>query len=303
MTDKIIIYKDGKNYYIPTGFIGYDGLVEINGTLLDNTSAKYITTNKIVSIRLATRKNVPDKYIHGEEVMDVVYYDARIEYLSHTFKEKIDEKYDEDGERKNVCIWKDKDAEKEFYRLTNKFQCFYKPVVVYGDWLDFEIVILPKSPSEFITPDWKVSEELTLTCVLNRTKMLKDTIVSMTKQFPTLKVTEYIGNFEPCLYINDTKYTISGIPRYNGGIMRGTITECVNEQNRLLVELSGYFNLEIGKKKGKQLSNATVVLEDVIAALRKFQYVKTKVSTERQYYDGIALLNSLKNKLEEEIKS
>jgi hypothetical protein len=304
MTDKIIVYKDEKNYYIPTTFIGYGGMVEVNGLLLDKpSSSNYIITSRVTSIRMATRKELPTKYIHGDEEMSAVDYDARIEYLSRNFKEKIDEKYDDDGERMNVCIWKDKDAEKEFYRLTNKFQCVYKPIVVYGDWIDFEFVTLPKSPSEFIIPDWKISEKLVLTCLFTRNKMLNNTIDSLTKQYPLLNVKNYCGNSEPCIYINDTRYNITGISRYNGGTFRGTLTECVDEQNRLLVELTGYFNIEIGKTKSKQLANVTVVLEDINAALRKFQFVKTKVATERQYREGIALLNSLKNKLEEEIKS
>jgi len=302
---KILIYKDGKTHYIPTNVFGYNGLIEINGVIVDNpSSSKYLTSSKVTSIRAVNRNNVPVRYMHGDEVMSAVDYDARIAYLTSTFKEKIDEKFDEEnGGKVNVCIWKNKDAEKEFYRLTNKFTCIREPVLTYSEYLEVEIVKLPKSPSIYIIPDWKTSDDLVTTCTFHRTKMLKETVDQLAKQFPTLEVSNYIGNYEPNIYINKTKYIISGMPHYNSGIVRGELSVCVADEKRLLSEVSGYFNLELGKTKMKPLVNATTVLDDLRAIELKMMYAKPKVAGKNYYDGGMRLIRELKAKIEKEIVS
>ena len=302
---KVVVYKDGKTHYIPTNVFGYGGLIEINGVVIDNpSSSKYLTSSKVTSIRAVTRNNVPVRYIHGDEVMSAVDYDARIEYLTHTFKEKIDEKYDEDnGGKINVCIWKNKDAEKEFYRLTNKFTCIREPVLTFSEYMDVEIVKLPKSPSAYIVPDWKTSDDIVTTCTFNRSKMVKETVDNLSKQFPSLKVANYVTNYEPNIYINDTKYIISGIPHYNSGVVRGELKACIEDEKRLLVEVTGYFNLELGKTKMKPLVNATTTLNAVRAIKSQMLYAKPKIAGQRYWEKGMQLIRELEASVAKEIVS
>ena len=201
------------------------------------------------------------------------------------FKEKIDEKYDEDGGRQNVCIWKDKDAEKEFYRLTNKFRPVNKAIIMYGEYMDFEIVKLPKTTSIYITVDWKVSDELKTTCTLNRAALMKDTVDRLAKANPTFKVSNYVTNFEPSIYINDVQYKITSVPHYNSGTLRGELSGCVAEEKRLIAEIEKYFAIEIGKKANKSIVNMTTMLADVKAIESKMLYAKPKIAG-KNYYDG-----------------
>jgi hypothetical protein len=298
MTDKIIIYKDGKTYYVPTNIIGYGAFIEINGALIENpTSSKYIASTQISSMRLATRTNVPSLYIYGDEHMKAKDYDTRLAELQSTYKEKIDEKFDDDGYKMNVCIWKDKNAEKEFYRLTNKFTRIDKPIVQYGEYLKFEVVTLPKNNSKYIIPDWKTSDLLTDTCTFMRQQMMSDMVNRLKAENPSLEVTNYIGSSSSSVYINHNSYVL---PIYNK-MLRGTLAACKQAEKEASDAITKWFALELGKIQQKPLQSATATLNAVNKIYSLAKGVQTKVATKRTYVDCTTAIYQLKLALEQEI--
>ena len=296
MPTDITVYKDGKTYYIPTSLMGYDGMFEINGSIIPNPNTPYITTSAVISIRPARLDKIPVSYQYGEDVIPIALYDARIEQLKR-FKEKIDEKYDEDGDKQNVCIWTDKDAEKEFYVLTNKYHPVYKPEYTFGEYLRISVVNIPKSKSPFIVPDWKVSNEIVLTCTFTRKAMVSQTVKNFIKANPHLKIADYSDNYTACVYINDTKYELHGL----GNITRGTLNECIDAEAKIHTEIKKWFMIESKKTEKKSVNDIGSVLAEVKAAIDSFQYIRPKVATKRYYDSTFKKLAALKDSLESEL--
>lgn len=297
IVDKLIIYKSGETYFLPIGFTNYGQLIEINGEILKSGNSP-MTTTKVESIRMVSRKEIPHMYINGSNSLTPEAYSRRIEYLQRTFKEQIDEKYDDDGMKQRVCIWKDKDKELEHYILVNHYTCVNKPVFVYGDYLDFEIVELPQSPNKYITADWKTSDKLVSTATINKTLLIKD-LCEMYVGNKTLKIDDYTNNS----YHSSSSYIrINGNNYYiNSGTYKGTLDECVNIENTIRKDFKKWITLELSKLKNKELTNCTSVLIDVEYILSQITKVQSKVSTKDNYVRGINRLKELKDKLEKEL--
>ena len=304
MSDKITIYKDGKTYYIPSSITGYNRMtgVEINGTIVMRTdNSDYFTSDEVKTLRLVTREEFPIAYTYDGHTIPIGEYNSRLETLK-TYKEKIDETFDEDGKSRRVCIWSDKEKEKEYYILTNKYKCIHKPVITYGDWFDFEIVKLPKSTSKFIIPNWKVSDKLTLTCIFKVKDMTEEYVKELMVKYPQFKYSNYMSNYSWYIYINDTKYDAEKyMPNFPHVFKHGTYTECITFEKTIKAIIEGWFKLEDGKTKQKPIVNKTTLLNEITSITKMCQSIDSKQRTQNEKTRCFNALIALKKKLELEV--
>lgn len=287
MTKEPVKYKffrlpDG-NVVIPHDVIGYGNSFEIDGIILDPKSNNDLIVPDVKTMRRVSCNKIVVSYSNGVETISVTEYETRLAKLRvHRKQIGVVGEYD--------CPkyeWDDPQAMFDEHILVRTFQPVSDYVVIFGTYLDFEIIDIPKSDNPHIIPLWKTEKDLTNMFYLNKTGLVEITLANMHAKYPEIKY--QLFPYDLSVRIGDHFYNEMVC---SSTIYRGTYEQCVTVAAEIVDTIQKAFIIE-SKKDLPVANNGTI-----LGRLKNIQATAGAISTKEKSRDQY---NSLKKTIAETI--
>ena len=239
-----VLHLSTGQYIIPSAFTGYGNTFEINGQIVHSPGYSDISCDEIKTLRRVTKTSVVVAHVNGEgDRIPEKEYAEKLAYLREHRKEN-GERYEDD-----TCIpvytWDDKKAQFEEYILTTTYSSVTEDVFTFGDYIEFEIIDVPKSDYSFITPLWNVSNKITPLFAFNIRPFYDSTIKECKAKYPNVKMTTYEHSYTMFGEKSNHYQPINEFYE-RGGIYRGTYAECISTMEKFKSEIERCFEIENG---------------------------------------------------------
>ena len=239
---KYVLYRTPEGQiYLPYGVFGWNShSVEINGETIITTSSNGATIieQDVRSIRPVTQTRITKAYTNGEITLTTTEYVTRLA-RAREHRSEIPKEYEDACPR---YTWDDKEAMFEEHLLTQTYQPIAETISVFGEFINFTLIDLPRSEFPEIVPVWTTCAKFTDSCILDRKVVFNATLDSCRKKYPEVK----INLFEHSLSFFSGNQHVDPVYRGNKhGEPRflASYDNCLKERDRIISELERAFRI------------------------------------------------------------